>query len=242
MVLAFKIKSILYLDNILYDSIIKTAVSIVVIILAILFNNKYNKVNYIGLNLKKIRFRWRNIIVFIFPLLVVLVTFKIESLQLGSPGNILLIVIATSFAASAEEFIFRFFASNYLLNRGFAIRRAAIITSIFFGLAHITNMFEANAVSVINQVILALLAGVVLFAAAFLFNSLFISMLLHSIVNIPSQLHIFLENENNGVELLTLSKSLVTILTTQLIFLPIYILAWVLFKRLNEYLLKNVYQ
>lgn len=226
----FKIKTFFYNSTIIHDNIIKVLVSIITIFAALRINQMLRLKIIIPFITKDKRIFPDILIFFLFPLYIFLISFKFIYLQ-ASFTDIFIVIIGTLFAAGAEEFIFRFFCVNYLSEKYVSPMALCIMTSFVFAVAHFGNLQYGSMLSVINQVIFAFFTGVILFLAALRFRCLLVSVIIHFVVNIPTQLS-YIANTTDEI-IKSNGSTFSRFLITQLVFLPIFILSVYLFNKLR---------
>lgn len=93
----------------------------------------------------------------------------------------------TFLTGTFEEFLFRiivFFSIwNLFQNKSFLIK--VLISSLIFGLSHLSNLFNEDIVkvTVISQVIFAFIVGIFLFAILFKTKNILVPILVHCLIN-----------------------------------------------------------
>jgi membrane protease YdiL (CAAX protease family) len=113
---------------------------------------------------------WRDFIPALPPLFLplLMVIFQFNNLQVSSIPQLLVFAALAAMTGFAEETVFRGISIHALQPRG--NMRAALITSLFFGLVHLVNLLQgANLAATIGQVIFAFLIGLA-FAAPLIYS------------------------------------------------------------------------
>ncbi len=213
------------------EAIIKIIVSGIIIFLAIRLNIKFNHFNFIHTLNSKRDLKFEILLVLMLIAIYLLFSFANKRLiETDIPGWLLLFA-AIFLAAAAEEFIFRYYFVNFLVNRKVSIEKAGIISSFLFSIAHLSNILSSEVLSVINQVIFAFFTGLLLFSIMVLFKNLFYSIIYHFLINIPIKV-ILSENSITTVEEgSNFMNDMLSFFFTHIFFAPFYIVAIVLYKR-----------
>lgn len=164
-------------------------VSFVKLILAFfIFNSLRNEQKKVSSLLKNWRF-----FIFIFAVVAYLSYSNtqniIDSKELDINRYFHISYIFESFATGFfEEILFRVFIFYSLVNSGFLklesrIFKSYVLTSIIFGLCHITNVFYYDVFSVINQMLLAFGLGMIFQLLFTKYNNILLIGSLHAIIN-----------------------------------------------------------
>ena len=232
LIFLIKIKALFYTGQFIPDHFIKIGVSLLAIFVALFLQQLYRINSFISVGLTQIRIRAVYFASLFFPAYIFILTFSAGSFSMN-PWEMALIVLSTTIASSAEEFIFRHFAVNYLKACKISTKQVIFFTSILFALAHFTNTFDkGDLLNVGNQVIFSFFAGIILCTSTILFRSLLPALLIHALVNIPSKLA---DHPAVGENAATGNTSFIMgFLTTQLVFLPVYILSFLVLKILYK--------
>jgi len=108
--------------------------------------------------------------------------------QLNTPGGRILAFLTAALVAPVfEEISFRVFIFNFVLRRS-NFWTAAIVSSILFGLAHITGALTLGALSTIIPL---MLGGVILASVYYTTRNAYASMITHAVFNTVSLLGLF---------------------------------------------------
>lgn len=90
----------------------------------------------------------------------------------------------------AEEFIFRGVIATLFLKRfgtdRSGIWKAAAVSGVLFGLAHVSNILEGSAAGVLVQVVIASMMGMVLGAVYFRTGCIWVTVFLHALVDVAA--------------------------------------------------------
>ncbi|MCL2343950.1 MAG: CPBP family intramembrane metalloprotease [Firmicutes bacterium] len=186
-----------------------------------------------------------------FGVVYIIVSFFISFMQIPTNGFItpniayLIVVILQSFVGTAlfEELLFRGLVLKLLLRKMGRAKKgiicACVISSVFFGLSHISNIFAgAPVLSTVSQIICAM--GVGLFCAAIFVRTgkLWIPILFHGLLDLSAQIFNAIavvspdtvsQNTFNPAAANIISFILLTLFTT----LPVLIAALILLRKVE---------
>jgi uncharacterized protein len=195
-------------------------------IIYIWFILKNNTFNYGILSNKK----WLILSILITLLCFLIVTKNIETEILSRYYLLLVECITVGFL---EEFLFRYIAFDYFFSKSKKYAHTAVLVSLLFALFHISNLFTGSSIfSVINQIEVAFLLGLLLQFVFLKTSNLIIVSTIHALINFIGS-NTSLAN-NNIVEHISFHDFILNqllILIIYLIFIPIY--NWGLKNHLN---------
>jgi len=230
----FHCKTYFYKNILFYDNCIRAVHSSFLVVIALIFNKKLNTYNIVKLEFNPfggLRFIF-------FPSMLVLIYFflntKFENLKTINTSDIFLLFLATFLAASAEEFVFRFFCSNFLLNRGFDLKKTAILTSLLFAFSHLNNIRYANNwASPLNQISIAFFIGLLFASIIFITQKFLITSVLHFLINSPDAINDLVNENENVTANFNFSSNLSSVLLVHLMFAPMIIMALHSYKKIK---------
>ena len=238
-VFLFQIKTYFYRDFLIYDNCIRTVYALVLITLTVVLNKKLNLNNFVKLRDTSPILKSKSLFL---PSIILLIYFwfntNFENLKTINPSGIVFLFLATFLAASAEEFVFRFFCSNFLLNRGFKLNKTAILTSLLFAFSHLNNIRYANNwASPVNQVSIAFFTGLLFISIIFITQKFWITSVLHFLINTPNAINDLVGDsvKINVVNNFNFVSNLSSVLIVHLIFSPLIIISLFYYKRFNNY-------
>lgn len=232
--IVFKSKTFLYRDRVVYDALIKIGISAATILLVIFINYRHSKLQYVSLQMRKPVVDWLLFTPILLTLLYLVAFTKFTALEQIDTGIIVLILLAILVAAAAEEFIFRYMGTNYLLNRGFSMRSTALISSFFFAIAHISNIMYSDWLSITNQTLLAFMLGIIAFCIVIQSNNFYTGVLFHFLMNIPVGLNRLVPEPETADSDTTILSVVGSLLILQVIYLPLTVAAVGLWRRLGR--------
>jgi len=124
-----------------------------------------------------------------------------------------------------EELIFRGILINNYLKNGQSIWRSVLYSSILFGAMHLIGLFgKTDPVSVINQVLIAIMIGIFLSGVFLSSKNIYVAGIIHMLINIPAYFRrTKVEIDDAQIEGLPLFESeLLDVLFSSLMLLIIY--------------------
>lgn len=241
-VFLFYAKTYFYKDILIYDNCIRTVHALVLITLTVILNKKLNLNNFVKPGDATSILKSKSLFL---PSIILLIYFwfntNFENLKTINQFGIVLLFLATFLSASAEEFVFRFFCSNFLLNRGFKLNKTAILTSLLFAFSHLNNIRYANNwASPVNQVSIAFFSGLLFISIIFITQKFWVSSLMHFLINSPNAINDLVGDsvKINVVNNFNFVSNLSSVLIVHLIFSPIIIISLSYYNKLNN----NIYQ
>lgn len=178
------------------DSLVKIGLSqgIALVALVLLFSSRKLVIG-LGPNFKVSNFKY------IVPLFIILLMYAlIRTDFLNYQENSFLFICYVLFIifiqTLTEEMVFRGLVLNNYLKKGLNVHQAVIYSSVIFGLFHFVAIFGKTPVeSIVNQVLMAIMCGIFLGAIFVLTRNIYLTGLMHLLINIPSYF-----NSNSKVE------------------------------------------
>lgn len=234
MVLVFKINKTFHNDEVVHDTLGRAINAVGIIVLCIILNKKLNVIHFIGFHRPVKKINWWVILPFFIPFLYIITIHNLQGIG-AIPGSYLLsTMIGAFFAAAAEEFVFRQLGANFLLNRGVSLKATALITSLLFALAHITNIANSDWLSITNQTLMASLLGLLMYCLVVESNNLLTSIIFHFLINIPININRLLPSVEEADEPITLMRAFISIVAIQVLYAPVTITAVLMYKRIRQ--------
>ena len=180
-------------------------------------------------------------------------TFQIiqESKSVVSSFNHITYLLLCISVGFLEEFFFRILIfgyvcysfNNYSSNLKKNYYKEIIITSLLFALAHLTNIFNSDYdyVSVINQIMIAFLLGIVLQSIFIRFNNIWFNAILHGMINyngeVSNELIKIKDTVSDTDNSTNIFQTLITVLIFSAILFPI---CYLLIKKKKNMIMETV--
>lgn len=132
---------------------------------------------------------WRDVHVVWFPALVVLVLPFVAGVKPSDPGTFLYLSIAYALTGFMEEGIYRGLMMRVLQPTG--TTWSVVLSALFFGLAHVTNVLYRNPVIVAAQMLGAFVHGIGLSAVRLRTNTIWFVIALHGLHDLALHYSLF---------------------------------------------------
>lgn len=220
-----------YILNEINPFLLKVNLYLIVTILFVYLNFRYNSLKIVHLT----NFKIKNIKLLVLPCLLFITYFllntQFRNLEKLSKQVVLNTFVATFLPVLFEEILFRYFSLNFLLSRNVSIKRAGLFSSFLFALLHLINISHSNYISVLNQSFLAFFFGLLLFTVVQSTNFFYMSIFMHLLMNLSNAIN-GLNDVNTGDTTITLLGAIFSFVSINVVFLPFTFLAVWNFKRI----------